>query len=116
MSWRESIAATIAPPGSLCGATLADWLRLLADNRFVVDPPYWLRAGATTWGAVQNSFFAWWERLRYEKAIRATRPEPPLFILGIWRSGTTHLHNLLAHDQRLAFPSTFEVLYPHTFL
>src|SRR5262249_10259056 len=64
----------------------------------------------------QNSCFRWWERWRYDAAIRAAHPQPPLFILGIWRSGTTHLHNLLARDPRMAFPDFFEVFYPHTFL
>jgi hypothetical protein len=39
-----------------------------------------------------------------------------LFILGIWRSGTTHLHNLFAQDDRFAYPTFYQVLYPHTFL
>src|SRR6266496_1181588 len=115
MSSQEKLAVTMSP-GTLSGITLSDWLRLLADNRFAVDWPYWLRAGAITWCSVQNSLFAWCERLRYDRSIRAVQPSPPLFILGIWRSGTTHLHNLLARDKRLASPSTFEVLYPHTFL
>jgi hypothetical protein len=41
---------------------------------------------------------------------------PPLFVLGVWRSGTTHLHNLLGQDDRFAYPSTYQALYPHTFL
>src|SRR2546427_13048731 len=88
MKWQEKIAVTISP-GTLSGITLGDWLRLLADNRFVVEWPYWLRAGAITWCSAQNSLFAWYERLRYDQAIRAIQPSPPLFILGIWRSGTT---------------------------
>jgi hypothetical protein len=36
--------------------------------------------------------------------------------LGIWRSGTTHLHNLLARDERFAVPTYYEATYPHTFL
>jgi hypothetical protein len=115
MSWRERIAASVGP-GGLCGVPLEDWLRLLWRERFAVDPPYWLRACAITWGAVPNSAFKWWERWRHEAAIRATTPQPPLFILGIWRSGTTHLHNLLARDTRFAFPSFYDVLYPQTFL
>jgi len=115
MSWQEKFAMHIGP-GALCGLTLGDWLRLLWDNRFAVDPPYWLRAAAVTGGSLQNSLFRLWERWRYESAIRATKPEPPLFVLGIWRSGTTHLHNLLACDARLAHPDFFEVFYPHTFL
>ncbi len=115
MSWRETLMARVGPAG-LAGVTLGDWLRLLHDNRWSIDPPYWLRAGAVTWGAVQNSVFRWWERLRHERAIQATEPLAPLFILGIWRSGTTHLHNLLARDARFAFPNQYQVLYPHTFL
>ena len=41
---------------------------------------------------------------------------PPLFILGHYRSGTTHLHNLLALDPQFAAPTFFQVLNPHTFL
>jgi hypothetical protein len=115
MSWQETFA-THCGPGAMCGITLGDWLRLLAANRFAVDWPYWFRAGAITTGSLQNSLFRVWEQWRYGAAIRATKPEPPLFVLGIWRSGTTHLHNLLARDQRLAYPDFFEVFYPHTFL
>jgi hypothetical protein len=115
MSWRETIIGRIGP-GALCGVTLGDWLRLAAENHFAFDPPYWPRAAMITGASFQNSLFRWWEHWRYDAAITATRPEPPLFVLGIWRSGTTHLHNLLARDQRLAYPNFFDVFYPHTFL
>jgi hypothetical protein len=43
--------------------------------------------------------------------------EPPLFVLGHWRTGTTHLHNLLAQDSvRFAYANTYQVVNPHTFL
>ena len=42
--------------------------------------------------------------------------QAPLFILGHYRSGTTHLHNLLALDPQFAAPTFFQVLNPHTFL
>ena len=48
--------------------------------------------------------------------IEAARVEAPLFILGHYRSGTTHLHNLLALDPQFAAPTVFQVLNPHTFL
>ena len=75
MAWRETFAKRVGPAG-LCGITLGQWLRLLYDNRFAVDWPYWLRASSITWGSLQNTFFAWYERLRYEQAIRETQPEP----------------------------------------
>ena len=115
MAWQEKFA-TLLGPGALCGLTFGDWLRLLWTIGFRVDPPYWMRAALITGGSVQNSLFRVWERWRYDAAIRAAQPQPPLFILGIWRSGTTHLHNLLARDARFAYPDFFEVFYPHTFL
>lgn len=45
----------------------------------------------------------------------AAAPGPPLFILGHWRSGTTHLHNLLSCDDRFIAPTLYQVLFPHTF-
>ena len=42
--------------------------------------------------------------------------QPPLFILGHWRSGTTFLHNLIARDQQFTYPTIWQVLNPHTFL
>ena len=39
-----------------------------------------------------------------------------MFILGHYRSGTTHLHNLLALDPQFAAPTLFQVFNPHTFL
>ena len=47
---------------------------------------------------------------------RPTQVQPPLFILGHYRSGTTHLHNLLALDPQFAAPTFFQALNPHTFL
>ena len=47
---------------------------------------------------------------------RPPRSSAPLFILGHYRSGTTHLHNLLALDPQFAAPTFFQVLNPHTFL
>jgi hypothetical protein len=41
---------------------------------------------------------------------------PPLFVLGHWRSGTTHLHYLLGLDDRFACPGLYQVHFPHTFL
>jgi len=115
MSWQEFFGTHIGP-GALCGVTFGDWLRLLAANRFAVDPPYWPRAAMITAGSLQNSVFRRYEMWRYDKEIRATQVPPPLIVLGIWRSGTTHLHNLLARDARFAYPDFFDVFYPHTLL
>jgi hypothetical protein len=57
-----------------------------------------------------------WEAFRLGRRLEGIEVPPPLFILGHWRSGTTHLHNLLSLDPGLASPSSFQVFYPHVFL
>src|SRR5262245_12738714 len=101
MSWRERLALWTGP-GLLGGITLGDWLTLLRDNRFAVDPAYWWRAGVITLWSIRNSLGRWREEACHGKEICGVRVEPPLFIVGIWRSGTTHLQNLLALDSRFA--------------
>src|SRR3954451_1332696 len=98
------------------GVTLGHWLRILRDNRFSIDPPFWPRAALITLSSLPNSLAAFAEQLIYGKQLARIEIEAPVFILGTWRSGTTHLHNLLSIDRRFAFPNLFEVTYPLTFL
>lgn len=102
----------------LSGITAGNWLRLLRENRFDVDLVYGHRVAFVSLLALMNSFWAWIEERRFGRAIEATPIEhPPLFVLGHWRSGTTHLHNLLALDtEQFAYASTYEVVSPSTFL
>ena len=99
----------------LAGITLDRWLDLLRDNS--ISPAYWHRAAFITAAACMNSLAKRKEE-RLSEEIRATElAGPPLFILGHWRSGTTHLHNLLALDTRnFAFANTYQVTNPLTFL
>lgn len=102
----------------LAGITAGDWWRLLRDNRFEVDACYWHRAAFVSALSLVNSVHRWRERKHWHNAVAATEiTEPPLFLLGHWRSGTTHLHNLLAQDTaQFAFANTYQVTNPHTFL
>jgi len=115
MPWRETFSVHFGP-GTLAGITLGRWLRVLRENHFSIDLPYWGRAAAITLGAIPNTVLSWYEKLRYARKIRETRIAPPLFVLGIWRSGTTHLHNLLSQDARFAWPTFYQAVYPHAFL
>ncbi len=44
--------------------------------------------------------------------IAAERIERPVFITGLYRSGTTKLHRLLCHDRRWQYLRTWQTLYP----
>ena len=115
MAWRDTFLRWFGP-GMLGGITLGDWVRLLRDNRFRVSPRHLIRAAAITAQGAQNSVMKRIEDLRYGAAVRDAEIPPPLFVLGHWRSGTTHLHNLLAADERFAFPNNYQALFPHAML
>jgi LPS sulfotransferase NodH len=111
---KDFIAHHVFHP--LQGMALGEWWSLLRRHRFAVGLKHAPRALVQTALSVSNSVGARVERVRFGKRIEATEVQPPLFILGHYRSGTTHLHNLLALDPRLAAPSFFQSLNPHTFL
>lgn len=100
----------------LQGATLGNWWRALRDNGFRVAPAYWPRAALTTLTAAHNSLQARRERRRHGEAWEGLELQPPVFVLGHYRSGTTHLHNLLAKDPRFGFPNNYQANFPATFL
>lgn len=112
--FKDFIARHVFHP--LEGMTLGDWWSLLRRHRFGIAPRYWPRAVVQTALGASNSIVARLERRRFGRRIDGAEVHSPLFILGHYRSGTTHLHNLLALDPQLAAPTFFQVLNPHTFL
>src|SRR5215475_8122193 len=102
--------------GVLCGITFGQWLRLLALAPTSVDFARLPRALIITALSIKNSFWVRTEQHNYESSFAQARIQPPLFILGHWRSGTTLLHELIAQDKRFSFPNNYQVCFPHTFL
>ncbi len=111
---KDFIARHVFHP--LEGMPLGVWWALLSRHRFSVDRKHWPRALVQTAVSASNSIAARLEHSRYVDRIEAARVETPLFILGHYCSGTTHLHNLLALDPQFAAPTFIQVLNPHTFL
>ena len=57
------------------------------------------------------------EQLLHGRAIASTEiKEDPVFIIGHWRSGTTHLHNLLSQDTQFGSISFLQTAMPWEFL
>ena len=98
------------------GMTLGTWWAFLRRHRFAIDLRHSPRALVATAISASNSVNARMEWRRFGRRIEAAHVEAPLFILGHYSSGTTHLHNLLALDPQFAAPTLFQVLNPHTFL
>jgi hypothetical protein len=64
-----------------------------------------------------NSVMGWVQEKRYGQAIEHTRiTQPPVFIIGHWRSGTTFLHELMFLDSRFGSPTTYQCFAPRHFL
>ena len=99
------------------GCDFLTWLRLLWRNRLAVHWSCWYIAVIITSMSLLNTLFRLVQEIIYGRRIRRTIiKQPPIFILGHWRTGTTLLHELLIRDPRHNFPTTFKCLEPHHFL
>lgn len=88
------------------------WLRLLWENNSV-DRKYIPRAIFVTFVTLGTIPLKVYESVRYGGAVKRTAIQhPPIFIIGHWRTGTTHLHNLLCHDKNLGRVSTWQAFAP----
>jgi hypothetical protein len=88
------------------------WFKLLWDNR-EVDRKYITRALVVILISLGTSPLRLYESLRYGRAVRKTAIHPsPIFIVGHWRTGTTHLHNLLIKDETNGYVSMFQAFAP----
>ena len=82
-----------------------------------MDATYLHRAIVIALRSILNSVASLTDEQRHGREIdRTVIVEPPLFILGNWRTGATFLHVLLSRDPRFAYPSLAEVLHPGSFL
>jgi hypothetical protein len=62
-----------------------------------------------------NFPFRLYERLFINPKIKnETLDNAPIFIIGHWRSGTTHLHNVLCQDLQMGFTTTYQSVFPDT--
>ena len=100
------------PVNNLVGA---DWhtYRAITDGK-EIDKGYRFKHALTTAICRLLSIFAPIQERRYKKRL-ADKPleQPPVFILGHWRSGTTFVHNVLSCDKHFAYNTTYQTVFPH---
>ena len=100
------------PVNPLVGSTVANTISLWRKYR--IDWPYFPKFLLTLFVAGIFEIFNLWERILLHQRLKKNRmTEPPVFIIGFWRSGTTLLHNLLCNDPHAAYTTTF-ALFPHS--
>ena len=94
----------------LSGADLGTIARAFAAGG---APDRW-GATAGIWAmALARAPFSALERLAVTPRLpRLSQLPPPVFILGHWRSGTTHLYNVMSRDPALAYVPPFAVGLP----
>ena len=106
----------IMPFSNLLGlAPLDIWGAKLIQARFRIGLAYIPRAIVSTIGSTLNTVLTLPERFIAPLVIKHDVPDP-VFIVGVHRSGTTHLHNLLSLDPRFCTPRNYQVYNPHGFL
>ena len=99
------------------GMRMRSYAALMARNRFQI---HFLGLGPALAIAGMSGFNSLMYRLQelvYGRRIREQAlAEPPIFIIGHWRSGTTLLHELMVRDARFSSPTTYQCFAPHHFL
>lgn len=94
------------------GLRWSDWRRLLREHAPAVDKGYRLQAGLISLGAAGTSLLARFEPEFPWSDDLETAWQQPVFILGLPRSGTTFLHQLLAGNPRFSHPTRIDCFNP----
>jgi len=102
---------------TITGMNLSTLAKLLLRYRCRVNVRYLPRLAYLFVTGAFNSYVGLLEKACDGADIAAAEPVvPPIFVLGTWRSGTTHLHNLLGCDPTFTCPTAYQVMFPHHFV
>ena len=102
----------LPPISPLLGSNWSTFFGVLQGNR--IHPKYYKRVPITVLLLTISSLFHWIDRLIFKKKVKQfVFKEPPLFIIGHWRSGTTLLHNLLTKDPTTGYTTTYQSGFPN---
>ncbi|MDP2316927.1 MAG: sulfotransferase [Pseudomonadota bacterium] len=114
---RRSLPDLFATGQLLAGMELGAWRDTLCRAHWKVDPAYVPRAAWITALGAASTLAARAEDARFGRAIASVEIDPsPLFVLGHWRSGTTHLQNCIGRMPDYTCPTTYQVVFPGSFL
>jgi len=106
------------PKQPLVFGSFFTWLHMLYLNGGI-DRKYMGVAALVTVTSLLFSPLALLEKLIHGRRIGRIKTDgdkAPVFILGHWRSGTTHLHNLMSQDARLGYLTMYQSLAPGFFI
>ena len=102
--------------GPSLGTSVKDWMKLILINGSVALR-YYPRVFFINAVSSLGIPFRLYERLKFKKTIDNTEiASPPIFILGHWRSGTTHLHNVMCQDPQFGYVTMLQAMFPKSFM
>jgi hypothetical protein len=108
---KASKKGVLMPPA--VGYSLNVLWTLLRD--FKIQSRYWPRFLLMVLINLINWPFRTYERLFINPRYRQLKEGTELiFIVGHWRSGTTHLHNLISQDPQMGYTTTYQSVFPDT--
>jgi len=97
----------------MTGIELGPWLELLKRNGWDVSSEYAHRIAMISAIALPVSALSKLEDALYARRLEEMAIDPtPIILLGHWRTGTTHLHNLFHRDPNLTAPTLWQCLFP----
>lgn len=100
----------------LFGGDPCTLLRAIVENR-PLPVNAWPLTGAMLLASLLRAPLSLCEHVWMTARLRRLPPpRAPVFILGHWRSGTTHLFNLMSRDPQFAWPDPFATGLPWDFL
>ncbi len=103
--------------GLMIGYRFFKWLKLLFFNGFNIRLKHVPKVMTITFINFLLYPFVLNEHFKDRRRIKQTQIlKDPIFIVGHWRTGTTHLHKMLALDKQFDFISLTETAFPHLIL
>lgn len=108
---KNNKKGVLLPPA--VGYSLKVLIHLIGKHKIPLQ--YWPRLLAISLVNLINLPFRTYERLVINPKFRMRSiHKDPIFIIGHWRSGTTHLHNILSQDPQMAYTTTYQSVFPDT--
>lgn len=97
---------------TIAGSAFPVFLRSAKSHK--IDSDFKLKFLKSALVSLVGEPFRWTEQVKYGKKIEDFEiKNPPIFILGHWRSGTTFLHNLICQDPRMGYVTTYQSVFPN---
>ncbi len=102
--------------GPSMGTSVRNWMKLILTNGSLALR-YYPRVFFVNAISSLGIPFRLYERYKFNSKVDITEiSSPPIFILGHWRSGTTHLHNLMCQDTQFGFVTMLQAMFPKSFM